>query len=53
MDALKEIALDSMKKELPKFEIGDTVRVGVRIKEGADKTRIQNYEGTVIAKRGS
>ena len=34
----------------PKFEIGDTVRVHVKIKEG-DKSRIQVFEGTVIAKK--
>ncbi len=52
MDALKTIAQDSMKKELPKFEIGDTVRVDVNIREG-DRQRIQAFEGTVIARRGS
>lgn len=52
MDALKTIAADSMKKELPKFGIGDTVRVGVNIREG-DKERVQMFEGTVIAKKGS
>lgn len=39
-----------MKTEAPKFEIGDTVRVHVKIKEG-DKSRIQVFEGTVIAKK--
>lgn len=48
MDALKHIAEASMKKEIPQFEIGDTVRIGVNIKEG-DKERIQAFEGTVIA----
>lgn len=37
---------------LPKFEIGDTVKVGVKIKEG-EKERIQVFEGTVIARNGS
>ncbi len=50
MDALKLISDASLKKELPSFEIGDTVRVAVRIKEG-ERERIQNFEGTVIAKR--
>lgn len=40
------------KREVPQFEIGDTVRVGVNIKEG-EKERIQTFEGTVIAKNGS
>jgi large subunit ribosomal protein L19 len=39
-----------LKKELPEIYVGDTVRVGVRIKEGA-KERVQPYEGTVIAMR--
>lgn len=52
MDALKEISKDSMKPELPKFHIGDTVRVDVNIREG-DRERIQAFEGTVIARKGS
>ena len=51
MDALKTIAADSLKNELPKFGIGDTVRVSVNIREG-EKERIQMFEGTVIAKKG-
>ena len=39
-----------MKSEVPAFEVGDTVKVHVRIKEG-QKYRIQVFEGTVIAKR--
>lgn len=50
MDALKLIAQDSMKKELPAFNVGDTVRVHVRINEGT-RSRIQMFEGTVIAKQ--
>ena len=52
MDALKIIAESSMKKEVPSFSIGDTVRVGVRIREGKTE-RIQMFEGTVIAVKGS
>ena len=52
MDALKIIAEGSMKKELPSFSIGDTVRVGVRIREGKTE-RVQMFEGTVIAIKGS
>ena len=52
MDALKIIAGDSTKKETPKFSIGDTVRVSVNIREG-QRERIQMFEGTVIAKKGS
>ncbi len=50
MDALKTIAQSSLKAELPQFNIGDTVRVSVRIKEG-ERERIQAFEGTVIAKK--
>lgn len=52
MDALKTIAQDSMKKELPEFKVGDTVRVDVNVREG-DRERIQAFEGTVIARKGS
>lgn len=52
MDALKTIAAGSVKESTPEFGIGDTVRVAVKIREG-DKERIQMFEGTVIAKRGS
>ncbi len=51
-DALKLIAGDSIKEDAPKFEVGDTVRVDVKIREG-DRERIQAFEGTVIAKKGS
>ena len=50
MDALKLIAQDSLKAEVPSFEVGDSVRVHVKIKEG-DRERIQVFEGTVIAKK--
>lgn len=52
MDALKLIAADSLKNDLPSFEIGDTVRVHVNIREG-DRERVQMFEGTVIARKGS
>jgi large subunit ribosomal protein L19 len=50
MDALRLIAQDSLKAEVPKFNIGDTVRVHVRIKE-TNRERIQMFEGTCIAKQ--
>ena len=49
--AIKILTEGMIKENQPKFEIGDTVRVAVRIKEAGDKTRIQNFEGTVIAKQ--
>jgi large subunit ribosomal protein L19 len=39
-----------LKSDLPEIYVGDTVRVGVRIREGS-KERVQPYEGVVIAKR--
>ncbi len=50
MDALKLISESSMKENAPQFEVGDTVKVHVQIKEG-EKSRIQIFEGTVIAKK--
>ena len=52
MYALKNIAADSVKEQLPEFNVGDTVRVSVNIREG-DRERIQQFEGTVIARKGS
>ena len=52
MDALKLIAQDSLKAEKPAFEIGDTIKIDVKIREG-ERERIQAFEGTVIAKHGS
>ena len=52
MDALKLIAEGSIKETVPAFSVGDTVRVDVKIREG-DRERIQAFEGTVIAKKGS
>ena len=50
MDALKLISDSSLKSEVPQFNVGDTVKVHVKIQEG-DKSRIQIFEGTVIAKK--
>ncbi|MBQ0013960.1 MAG: 50S ribosomal protein L19 [Clostridia bacterium] len=51
MDALKIITEGQIKEDQTKFNIGDTVKVHVKIKEG-NRERIQVFEGTVIAKRG-
>ena len=50
MDLVKALTSQYMKEELPQFNVGDTVRVHVKIKEGA-RERIQVFEGTVIAKK--
>ena len=39
-------------KEVPSFKSGDTLRLGVEIKEG-DKKRVQNFEGVVIGRKGN
>ena len=52
MDILKELTNDMLKTDVPNIEIGSTVKVHVRIKEG-EKERIQVFEGTVIAKNNS
>ena len=50
MDALKLMTEGMIKENKPEFNVGDTVRVSVRIKEG-ERERIQAFEGTVIAKK--
>ena len=52
IDAIKAISHDSLNFEGPQFSIGDTIRVDVNIREG-DRERIQQFEGTVIARKGS
>ena len=50
MDLMKPLPSQYMKQELPEVQVGDTVRVHVKIKEGS-RERIQIFEGTVIAKK--
>lgn len=52
MDKMKLIEAEYIKKEVPKFNVGDTVKVLVRIPEGPDKVRLHPFEGVVIAKNG-
>lgn len=52
MDALKLMSDSCLKSEIPVIEIGDTVTVQVKIREG-EKERLQAFEGTVIARKGS
>ena len=47
---IDQIEKENMKPSVPEFNVGDTVKVGVKIKEG-DKERIQGFEGVVIARR--
>ena len=50
-ELLDAVENNSLKKDVPYFEIGDTVEVHYRIQEG-DKVRIQSFTGTVIARKG-
>ena len=50
MDAMKKITEGMIKENRPQFEVGDTVRVSVRIKD-RDQERIQACDGTDIAKK--
>ena len=50
MDMLKAFTEEQIKKELPVFNVGDTVKVYCRIVEGT-RVRTQIFEGVVIAKR--
>ncbi|OQA25572.1 MAG: 50S ribosomal protein L19 [Verrucomicrobia bacterium ADurb.Bin345] len=48
---LEKIAGEQMKKKVPSFNIGDSIKVHVKIKEG-DKERVQAFSGTVVARDG-
>ena len=50
-DIIKEIEAEQLKAEVPQFNVGDTVRVSAKIKEG-NRERIQVFEGVVIKKQG-
>ena len=57
MDILRQLEAEQAakieaKRKLPEFQPGDTVRVNVRVTEGT-RTRVQAYEGVVIARAGS
>lgn len=50
MDLVKALTSQYMKEELPAMNVGDTVRVHVKIKEGS-RERVQVFEGTIIARK--
>ncbi len=52
VEIIRSIEAEYIKTDLPKIYVGDTVKVGVRIKEGG-KERTQPYEGVIIGMRGS
>ena len=52
MNIIQQIEAESiaaLAKDIPDFRPGDTLRVGVKVKEG-DRSRVQNYEGVCIAR---
>ncbi len=52
MSVLDKIRKEQVKSDMTQFNIGDTIRIYVKIIEG-ETERIQQFQGTVIAKRGS
>ncbi|MDR0423973.1 MAG: 50S ribosomal protein L19 [Clostridiales Family XIII bacterium] len=50
MDVMSYVAQDYLREDIPKFNIGDTVKVHIKIKEGA-RERIQIFEGFVLKKQ--
>ena len=51
MDIIKEIEAEQLKESVPEFNVGDTIKVHAKIKEG-NRERIQVFEGTVIKRQG-
>lgn len=51
-NVIDSLRYDGLREDLPEFNVGDTIRVAVRIKEGG-KERLQNFEGAVIAMQGT
>ena len=50
-DIIRELEKEQLRSDLPKLEIGDTVRVYVKVVEG-NRERLQNFEGIVIKMQG-
>lgn len=50
-DIIRELEKEQLRSDLPKLEIGDTVRVYVKVVEGS-RERLQNFEGIVIKMQG-
>ena len=51
VEKLKLIEKDYVRKDLPKFEVGDTIAMKIKVQE-ADKVRIHPFEGIVMRKKG-
>lgn len=52
MDLIKTIEAEQLRKDIPEFRPGDTVRIHVKVVEGS-RERVQLFEGVVIKRRGS
>ena len=52
MNIVEQMRSEGLRDDLPDFNIGDTINVAVRIKEG-EKSRIQNFIGALIARQGT
>lgn len=50
LDIIRAIEAEQIRNDLPEFNVGDTVKVHVRIKEG-NRERVQMFEGTVIKRQ--
>jgi len=50
MNLIQELNKEQLSKEMPQVQVGDTVRVHVKVKEGS-RERIQIFEGSVIARK--
>lgn len=56
MNVIDKITQSQMRKDLPEFRVGDSVVVGCIITEtkgGKEKERVQDFKGTVIARKGT
>ncbi|HCS75281.1 MAG TPA: 50S ribosomal protein L19 [Clostridiales bacterium] len=51
MNIIKQIEKEQLRKDMPEFSIGDTVRVFVKVVEGT-RERLQAFEGTIIKRNG-
>ena len=50
MDLIKSLSDQYMKPELPEMNVGDTVKVSIKVKEG-NRERVQIFDGTIIARK--
>ncbi len=51
MDLIRALTEDMIRKDIPDFNVGDNVKVYVKVREGS-RERVQLFEGTVIARKG-